>query len=434
MRASAPLRIAVLSLLVTGCPADDPDDTDLPEGDIALQRVADGFVSPLAVIHDGVDDHFVVDQIGAIHRLGDDSAWLDLSDRIVELDPAYDERGLLGLAFDPDYEDNGHLYVHYSAPLRDGAPSGWNHTAHLSRFTVDAQGEVDLGSELILMQIDQPQANHNGGTVRFGPDGMLYLALGDGGGAADVGEGHPEHGNGQDVTTLLGSILRIDVSDGTVRIPSDNPFAGMPARGASEMAPRAEIWAWGFRNPYKMSFDRQTGDLIVGDVGQNLYEEINVVQGGENYGWNIKEGTICFDRDNPPVPLDSCPSTGLMGQELVDPVLTYPNIGTLEPTSNGVFGRAVIAGHVYRGTELTDRQGWYFFGDFTQDPNGAAGAVFVADPGNAWSAMRLDLPELDDLSVRGFGESGAGELYVTAAPGLGVQGTGGVVFRLVLED
>ncbi|NJK85753.1 MAG: PQQ-dependent sugar dehydrogenase [Bacteroidales bacterium] len=228
--------------------------------------------------------------------------FLDIRDKIIQLNSGYDERGLLGLAFHPEYAENGRFFVYYSAPLRDEAPDWFNHTSVISEFAVSVDNNVaDENSERIVMQIDQPQGNHNGGTLAFGPDDNLYISLGDGGGGDDVAAGHVEDwyefnagGNGQDIElNLLGSILRIDVDgEEPYAVPSDNPF--VEGEGLDE------IYAYGFRNPYRFSFDMEGGnEMYVGDAGQELWEEVSIVESGKNYGWNVKEGTHCFSAENP---------------------------------------------------------------------------------------------------------------------------------------
>src|SRR5690554_3817496 len=202
---------------------------------VRLEPVVEGLISPLTLHAPAGDARlFVIEQTGQVRIIEDgallDEPFIDLSGRMVELSASYDERGLLGLAFHPDYADNGLFYVHYSAPLRDGAPAEWNHTAHVSEFQVSADDPnlADPDSERILLQVDQPQMNHDGGALAFGADGYLYIALGDGGAANDVADGHPPLGNGQDVSTLLGSLLRIDVNSGDpYAIPEDNPLVGV---------------------------------------------------------------------------------------------------------------------------------------------------------------------------------------------------------------
>ena len=235
-----------------------------------------------------------------------DTPLLDISGRLVELSQNYDERGLLGMALHPNFAENGRFFVYYSAPLRDEAPEGWNNTTHLSEFTIssDNMNQANADSERVLMRFDQPQFNHEGGDIAFGSDGMLYVPLGDGGGADDVGTGHTEGlGNGQDLSKLLGKILRIDVDSGDpYAIPEDNPFVG------DENVP-GEIWAYGFRNPWRISYDDEYG-WFVADLGQNVWEEVNIVSGGNNYGWNIMEASHCFSTETPDHnPLD-CEETG----------------------------------------------------------------------------------------------------------------------------
>lgn len=225
--------------------------TPIPVGPtVGLELVADGLSAPVQALSppDGSGRLFVVDQVGRIRVVSADGVlleepFLDLRDRLVPLGPDLDERGALGLAFHPDYAANGRLFVYYSAPLRTEGPAGWDHTSHVSEFSVSNDPDIaDGGSERVVLQVDQPQANHNGGQVMFGPtDGHLYISLGDGGGGNDVGTGHtPAIGNAQDTTNLLGAILRIDV-DGAepYAIPADNPFAGIEGRD--------EVFAYGLR-------------------------------------------------------------------------------------------------------------------------------------------------------------------------------------------
>ena len=281
---------------------------------------------------------------------------------------AGNEEGLLGLAFDPGFESNGHFYVYYSVadPRR----------SVIARFTADAGPE----SELVVMEIPQPFQNHNGGQLAFGPEGMLYISLGDGGSGGDP------RGNGQDPSTLLGAILRIDVSGlGPHRgyeIPADNPFAGSTDA-------REEIWAYGLRNPWRFSFDRQNGDLWAGDVGQNSFEEVNLVRKGGNYGWNTLEGNHCFS-----------PRTGCDASGTLPPVIEY----------GANKGCSVIGGFVYRGKEIPALNGTYLYGDYCSGEirgfrfqnNEATGDKLLIDSG---------------LNITSFGEDRNGELYVVTQRG-----------------
>lgn len=407
---------------------------------VGLQQVAGGMVHPVTMAHarDGSGRLFVADQTGQIYVIGADGAmidtpFLDVSDRMVEINPGYDERGLLGLAFHPDYANNGRIFVYYSAPLRDGGQG--DHTSHLSEFTVsvDDPNAADAGSERVVMQIDQPQANHNGGQIRFGPDGYLYIPLGDGGGANDNDDGHVDDwyaenagGNGQDTEqNLLGSILRIDVNAGDpYGIPADNP------RGD-------EQWAWGFRNPYSMHFDAGgEGWLLVADAGQNLWEEASVVQAGGNYGWNVMEGTHCFATSNPDAEAATCPGSDPEGNPLMGPVVEYRNLN-----GSGGIGLVIVGGTIYRGSAIPEMSGMYVFSSWSSSWSEPLGQLFVAQvgaPTELWPMWALPTTQDGmgklDASVLGFGEDEAGEIYVLTAQSIGPQGETGAVWRIVPAD
>ncbi len=274
---------------------------------------------------------FVTEQAGIIkvfensENASTATIFLDLRDRVLY----GGEQGLLGLAFHPNYAQNGYFYINYMVdnPRR----------TIIARFTVTADDpyKADKKSELILLEVNQPFPNHNGGQLAFGPDGYLYIGLGDGGSAGDP------FGNAQNRLVLLGKILRIDVNSSSenrnYEIPCDNPYAN------NTLGYRQEIYAYGFRNPWRFSFDPQTGRLWVGDVGQNQREEVDLVEKGKNYGWNIMEGTLCYS------PETGCNQTGL---EL--PVWDY---GRSE-------GFAVIGGYIYRGSDIPDLEGAYVYGDY----------------------------------------------------------------------
>ena len=310
---------------------------------------------------------YVVLQEGRIVSITNDpeadsyQSFLDIRDRVSR---AGNEEGLLGLAFDPDYERSGYLYVHYSAanPRR----------SVIARFHA-AGGRADPDSELVILEVGQPFSNHNGGELAFGPDGMLYIALGDGGSAGDP------RGNGQDLSTLLGSILRIDVTaagEGAYRVPPDNPFVG--AAGS-----RPEIWAYGLRNPWRISFDRLTGALWTADVGQNRYEEVDLIRPGGNYGWNLMEGAHCFaDRD--------CSGIGL-----VPPVAEYGRAD----------GCSVTGGYVYRGLQLPSLDGAYVYGDF------CSGRIWALRFDGRMVTEHIQIADTD-LQIASFAEGPAGEIFV----------------------
>ncbi|HEX6982670.1 MAG TPA: PQQ-dependent sugar dehydrogenase [Balneolaceae bacterium] len=438
--------ILLFSLLFTGCGSQNADESSSEA--ISLELIAKGLTSPLTLVEspDESGRIFIVDQIGLIYILSPEGTlleepFLDLRDQIVNLNEGYDERGLLGLAFHPNYAENGRFFVYYSAPLRPEAPDDFNHTSHISEFQVSENNpnRADPASEQILLQVDQPQSNHNGGTLAFGPeDGYLYISLGDGGAANDVGLGHVEDwydtndgGNGQDITqNLLGSILRIDVDSGDpYGIPPDNPF--VDGEGLDE------IYAYGFRNPYRFSFDMGGNhELFAGDAGQELWEEVSIVTKGGNYGWNVKEGTHCFDAENPTQVPDNCPDTvndgPRAGDLLIDPIIEFKNGSPPEG-----LGISVIGGYVYRGDLLPQLQGEYIFGAWSTSFSSPDGAVFKAEPQNEglWDFQRLDFanPPGDDLQhfVLGFGQDSEGEVYILTTDNTGPTGNTGKVFKLV---
>jgi len=440
------LLAVVAAAAIAAVPSSAAAQTEEPPA-VGLKTVADGLTSPVTLTSpgDGSGRSFVVDQVGLIRVLMPDGTlrpepFLDLRSRMVALMSGFDERGLLGLAFHPQYAANGRLFVYYSAPLRAGGPAGFNHTSHISEFRVSADpNRGDPASERILLQVDEPQFNHNAGTLLFGPDdGDLYISLGDGGGANDVGLGHVADwyadnagGNGQDVTeNLLGSILRIDVDAGApYAIPPDNPFAGTPGLD--------EVWAYGFRNPYRMSFDSGgSHQLFVGDVGQNSWEEVSIVTAGGNYGWNVKEATHCFDAESPNQEPASCPDVvgpghPRTGDPLIDPIIEYPQARLGGP------GVAVVGGHVYRGSALPQFRGRYVFGDWSRSFGQPSGSLFVAKPRTRglWEMqeLRVATSPTGRLNARllGFGQDAAGELYALTTNNTGPTGTTGRVLKLV---
>jgi glucose/arabinose dehydrogenase len=423
---------------------------------VGLRTVASGLTSPLGITAaDATGRLFIHDQTGKIRVLAADGTllplpFLDITSRMVPLSSFYDERGLLGLAFHPDYASNGRFFVYYSAPRRADAPAGYNHTSRISEFHVSSDANrADEGSERVLLEVDKPQSNHNGGTIAFGPDGYLYIAIGDGGGANDTGLGHVSDwyadnggGNGQDTeANLLGNILRIDVNGAwPYAIPADNPFVGVDDAG------RDEIWAYGFRNPYRFAFD-MAGELgmLVGDAGQNMWEEVSQVTKGGNYGWNVKEGTHCFDAESPRTVPASCPdvvtSGARAGDRLIDPVVEYANANN--QTTSGI-GVTVVGGEVARGRALPQLAGRYIFGDWSKTFVGPpTGQLFAATPGGElWRMQKLLINKVDGVDnpdpaqelnnrVLGFGRDPAGDVYVTTTLNVGPTGVTGRVFKLV---
>lgn len=442
------LLLALSLLLAFGCKKKDDQPSSVPPN---LALVAENFVSPLSVVEPPDDSKrlFIVDQTGKVWIVPQNAAvlstpFLDLSSKIVTLSPGYDERGLLSLAFHPQFKTNGKFYVFYTALPRAGGPQpgvNWNNLTRISEFKVASSNAnlADLSSERILIEADHPQLNHNGGTVAFGADGYLYISIGDGGNKDDVGAGHiPDWyaanagGNAQNLwANLMGKILRIDVNSGTpYGIPSDNPFA------ASAVF-KKEIYAYGFRNPYRFSLD-MGGDhgLYVGDAGQSLYEEIDLVTKGGNYGWNVREGNVCFNTDSDLLVRPACPIADSLGKALSDPIIQLKN--TANPSGGGQ-ATVIVGGNVYRGTALPQLQGRYVFGVFSQGGSGAAGAngkLYAATPAGAgfWPYEDLtprDFPTHLGHYLKGFGQDQSGELYITVADVQGVSGTTGKVYKLV---
>lgn len=329
--------LAVLCLQAPAAPA--PTDSDPAKADIPRLQVQRLFPNitlrrPVQAVQAPGDDRhlYVLEQAGRVMRLDltkpdatEAEVWMDIREQV---NSAGNELGLLSIVFDPKFADTHQFFLYYTAnkPLR----------SELTRFDVaPATGMPVLKSAKVFLEVKQPYSNHNGGTVLFGPDGMLYLSLGDGGAANDP------HGNSQNMAALLGKIIRIDVrrSEGgePYAIPADNPFVDNP-----KAAP--EIWATGLRNVWRMSFDRKTGQLFAGDVGQNAYEEVDLIVKGGNYGWNPREGLHAFDKGKP----------GTAGAAYIDPIAEYPH-------DQGV---SVTGGHVYRGSKWPSLQGVYLYADY----------------------------------------------------------------------
>jgi len=339
---------------------------------------------PIFLTHagDGTNRIFVIAQRGVIHvfesrpDVTETKVFLDIRQQTTYADAKFEE-GLLGLAFHPRFKENGEFFIYYTDPPQQSV---------ISRFRVSADdpNRADPDSEEELLRIQQPFWNHNGGTLCFGPDGFLYVGLGDGGSANDP------HGNGQNLGTLLGSILRIDVdrkeNGKNYAIPQDNPFVGQ--EGA-----RGEIWAHGIRNSWRMAFDRNTGHLWVADVGQNLWEEINIIVRGGNYGWNLREATHSFG------------SQGAGPREdLIDPIWEY---------DHGV-GKSITGGTVYRGKRLSELQGAYLYADFV---SGKLWALKY-DEGKKKVISNHAIPS-PAFQVTAFGEDEAGEVYFTVVTSSG---------------
>jgi glucose/arabinose dehydrogenase len=343
--------------------------------DLELELIASGFSSPLELKHAGDDRLFVVERGGQIKILNADGTvnptpFLNIS----SITTSGGERGLLGLAFHPEYTNNGHFYVYYI---------NLSGNTQVSRFTVSSNPDVaNPNSELQMLSFNQPFSNHNGGHIAFGPDGMLYIGSGDGGSGGD-----PQN-NSQNLTNLLGKLLRLDVDAAAPYIPADNPFIGNPNA-------RDEIWAYGLRNPWKFSFDSETDDLWIADVGQNAWEEINreaSSDAGLNYGWRCYEG-------NAPFNTTGCPPQS----ELTFPISVYANAGSR---------CSVTGGYVYRGEEYPAIQGMYFFADLCSNEIGTvnqAGDLTFHGTFGTSSITSFGVDVDNNLYVVAFG--GGGSVY-----------------------
>jgi glucose/arabinose dehydrogenase len=433
------------------------DDLKLSR-DLDLELVANQFVSPIGLVPSPDDSKrlFVVDQVGKIWIIDKDGntmpqPFIDVSSKLVELMPFYDERGLLGLAFHPQFKMNGKFYLFYTAPPPPGGPTEqtgntglpmtWDNMTTISEFHVSAgnMNMADVNSERIILEEPHPQFNHNGGTIEFGSDGYLYISIGDGGNKNDIGPGHVEDwyapnagGNGQDIEkNLMGNILRIDVNSSAngknYAIPSDNPFVGKTGLD--------EIYAYGFRNPYRFSFDMSgSRRLFAGDAGQNLYEEISIVDKGGNYGWNVKEATHCFNAADEFTELPNCVDFDVFGNRLIDPVIELKN----HEHPDGGQTIAIIGGNVYRGNDIPGLNGKYIFGSLSADEEEAEGEVFVARPSGPglWMSEKLSFKTFPDnlgQYVKGFGQDMDGEVYVLATEEIGPMGNTGKVYKIVGE-
>ena len=386
-----------------------PGETDALR--IRLDRIAQGLHAPTVLTNaaDGTNRLFVCEQTGKIFVIENGkilkTPFLDLSKKLAKINPLYDEKGLLGLVFHPNYRNNNRFFVYYSAPK---SGSGIDHESILAEYQVSSDPNIaDPESEKIILRVDEPEMNHNGGELAFGPDGYLYIGLGDGGGAGDQ---HGTIGNAQNISVLLGKILRIDVDNGTpYGIPPDNPFVGID--GADE------IFAYGFRNPYRFSFDQVAGDLFVADVGQDEWEEIDIVENGGNYGWRILEG-------NHPYDLALATFLGINISSLKEPIHDY---------SHDV-GHSIIGGYVYRGSALPDLVGKYVFGDWSTGFFVSNGKLFYLDeiqPG-VWERVEFKMENDQPLkrSVLSFGVDEMGEIYVCTTKTIGSLFATGEVWEI----
>jgi len=463
--------------MTTGQPLDDPIPQIIAKGSIQIElnTIATGLTAPNVLTHarDGSGRLFVTEQNGTVRIINDDQLqpepFLDVSARLVDLgffgsqdENDFDERGLLGLAFHPDFADpskDGYrkVYTYTSEPVSESlaanfttaeVPNGFefNHQSVITEWHVSSNNAdvIDTNSRRELMRIDQPQFNHDGGNLAFGPDHYLYISLGDGGGGDDQDfaggtDGHGANGNAQNTENIYGSVLRIDpLGNNSVNnqygIPAENPFVNKSGLD--------EIYAYGFRNPFRFSFDVDPatgqinadadGRLILGDVGQNDIEEINIVTQVGNFGWRIKEGSFFFDADGTGSGFVTNTAPTSVPSDLIDPVAQYDHDQGDTGLAEGV---AVIGGFVYRGNAIPELVGKYVFGDFAQDfdASNPSGRLFYADLETGQiNEMTIGLDDrILGIFVNGIGQDDQGELYVLGGTAFGPFGATGVVMKIV---
>jgi glucose/arabinose dehydrogenase len=363
-----------------------------------VQQVADNLHAPTAAVFPAAGTVWIAEQTGKIRLVKygkmSESPVLDLQSKLVKISNSYDERGLLGLALHPKFSTNKKFYVFYSTP--SSAPKS-DHKGTLVEYKLQPGSDVaDLKSARVILTVEEPESNHNGGCIQFGADGYLYVALGDGGGAGDR---HGETGNGQKMDTWLGKILRIDVNtESGYKVPADNPFVG-------KANVKPEIWAYGLRNPWRFSFDRVSKQLFAGEVGQDTWEEVDIINKGANYGWRLTEGMHCFN------PSSGCPTRGI-----TMPIAEYSH----------QEGISVTGGYVYNGAQVPALKSKYVFADWT-------GVVFyLQKAGDKWQRGKVTLAGLPSNSkITSFGEDASGEIYVLTNPDNGPGNTKGVMFKVV---
>ena len=397
---------------------------------IKLEPVVTGLNAPWAMAQPAGDSRmFVIEQWGRVMIVEDGqlngTPFLDIRNLIVDRHPDFDERGLLGLAFHPDYANNGKFYVAYSGHLNFQGDLGqmlwYDHNNVVAEYTVSADDPdvADPNSGRVLSTIAWPQFNHHGHWIGFGPDGMLYVSTGDGGYADDWGIGHNrEIGNGQDLASPNGKILRIDPATGAA--PADNPFVGN-----DEADPR--IWAYGFRNPWRCSFDMGgDNELFCGDVQQNSFEEVDIVTAGGNYGWRVMEGSQCFDFMNPNDHLPSCDSAGMIA-----PILEHNNCGA-QP--EGCLGISMTGGYVYRGAHAA-WDGAYIYGDWSRQFGAMDGMIMIGtkNADGTWTRNTTEIVGMEGNApyMLAYGQDNAGEVYALTSITTGPVGSLDTIYKIV---
>jgi glucose/arabinose dehydrogenase len=447
-------RLTLLNLVwsLVGCVALLAGFTAQAQG-LRLQLLAQDLTAPvhLEELPDGTGRMLVVQQDGLVKVMERDGKvvpepFLDLRGRMLPLANDFEERGLLGFALHPQFARNGRFVVAYAAPLRDSAPQNWNHTRRISEFTAKpgSVAPVDITSERVLLAQDWPSRKHNGGGLAFGPDGMLFIGMGDSGASHGIGKtvlweafNVPAAGLtwdqlAQDPHSLFGKILRIDVDRGFpgYAIPEGNPM------NASQGRP--EVWAWGFRNPYRLAFDGDgSGDLYVTAIAETLWEAAYRVRRPGNFGWPLMEGSHCVDRLVPRKPPAQCSSRGPAGEPLQMPVVEYANMQVNHPDSTlGIkgVGTALTGVRMYRGAGIPHLRGKLVIADWSASFKQASGQLFAATPGPQGDPpWPMEKAVQADTRIISLAEDRSGEIYVLTHEGMGPFGNTGKVFRLVSQ-
>lgn len=378
-------------------PGSKPNIAEPPLITVKVQPISANLQSPTALTFPGNGDIWVTEQPGKIRIVKNgkllDEPLLDLRSKMLKVNKGYEERGLLGICLHPQFKSNKKFYVFYSA----NTTGKFNHKDVIAEYKLSSNSnEIDPNSGRIILEQDKPDGNHDGGCIQFGRDGYLYISFGDGGGQGDK---HGEIGNGQNLSNLLGKILRVDVNtNATYNVPKTNPFVG-------KKDARPEIWAYGFRNPYRFSFDKASGQLFAGDVGQDLWEEVDIVTKGANYGWRLTEGTHCYN-----------PATGCDIKGITMPIAEYSH----------TEGVSVIGGYVYNGKQVPVLKSKYVFADWV-------GKMFyLQKSGSQWQRGKITFQNIPaNLKIIGFGEDPAGEVYVLTNSDTGPENANGSIYKIV---
>lgn len=369
----------------------------IPAISLSVKAIASGIQAPTAMVFPDNQHAWITEQSGKVRVIENGKLLvdplIDVASKMFKLSNGYEERGLLGITVNPQFKINKKVYLYYDR----SSSLGSNHTGVLAEYKFsEATRKMDLNSERIILTVEEPDGNHNGGCIQFGPDGYLYLSLGDGGGQGDQ---HGKIGNGQDMTSWHGKILRIDVdSESGYKVPKDNPFVGRAGI-------KPEIWAFGFRNPWRFSFDKVSGQMFAGDVGQSTWEEVDIVKKGGNYGWRLMEGTHCYN-----------PETGCDITKTIMPIAEYHH-------SEGV---SITGGYIYNGTEIPQIKSKYIFADWT------GRIYYLQKSGAKWNRGKISIKNIAENSkITAFGEDPSGELYMLTNTDTGPENKNGTIYKIV---